>query len=481
MYLTNVKHLVTKENQRGYAGLTACVFAFLIALLLVPGLAFADVRNSDVVMGQTVESRGLSQSQCPNITAGYAYVVSDDGTVYFSRDAQAEVKIASVTKVMTALVALEYGDPESTTITVSQEAATIGESSASLKVGDSMPLKTALRCMMINSGNDAAEAIAESMGNQVRDQLLANASAEEKDKIPESGYQAFIYAMNKKAADLGMTHSVFVNPHGLDMEQYEGDMHSSAEDVAIMCQEAMKNELFRSIVKTRSETVQVTRDGASADVELETTDLWLGSYEGSCGIKTGYTSQAGACFAGAVERDGHILYTVVLNSKDEPTRFVDTSALADWVYGNTIDYKLAHSEETISCALDGENATEVPVVAYVSHKGWIDKTFKATLADPEATVEIFALNGNISQEVSYDDVNGNVSVGQKVGTITFRQHNEDIATADIVAAEACEGPNLIDGFFIWWDRLFRSFGGEQTEADSVLINTTPLVGAQQAA
>ena len=125
-------HILDRARTK-YAGIFACVFAFVLSVALCPGVAQAEVRNSDVVLGQTIEEQGFTAAQAPNIVAEYAYLVSSDGTIYFARNAYDQVHIASITKIMTALVALDYGgDPTQTEITVSQEAASIGESTAGL-------------------------------------------------------------------------------------------------------------------------------------------------------------------------------------------------------------------------------------------------------------------------------------------------------------------------------------------------------------
>ncbi len=448
----------------------ALVAAAAIAFSVAPASAYADVRSTDNANGLTVEQRALSASQFPNIAANYAILVDDEGRVYFERDADTQVQIASVTKTMTAIVALEYGDLQNTQITVSQNAASIGESSAMLLAGDTMNLETALKAMMICSGNDAATAIAESMGQQIKQALNDKGDP----NVPDGAFDAFVYAMNKKAKNLGMTDSLFANPHGLDFDQYNADMHCSARDVSIMVTEAMKNDTFRSIVSTANTTIQVQRNGASADVKLESTDILLGNYDGACGVKTGFTEKAGECFAGATSRNGKTLYAIVLDSTTEAQRFADAKALDEWVFGNTIDYSLAHSSETTTYTQKGEEVT-VPVVANVSHSGWMNKTFKATLADPEASVSVFAFDGNVSQEVEYDNVSGDVQPGQKVGTIKFYQHNEVIAQQNLVAAESCAAPNFIEGIGIWWERLWKGFSGEQTQAESTLVNTTPII------
>lgn len=444
---------------------------FLSVLLIFPSIAYAEVRTSDIVAGTSASSRGLSTSDLPSIDAQYAYVVSEDGTVYFERDADKQTHIASVTKIMTALVALEYGDPKNTTITVSKKASAIGESSAALRSGDKLTLENALKAMMICSGNDAAYAIAESMGDTIK-QKLQEAGDE---SVPDNAYDAFIYAMNKKAADLGMKNSLFANPHGLDFDKYDQKMYSSARDVSLMCAAAMDYDLFRSIVATDTEKIDVDRSGKTVKVSLESTDILLGSYKGACGIKTGYTEKAGECFAGAVElENGEILYAIVLDSSSESQRFKDATTLDDWVKDNTISYPLIHSDETTTYEKDGTQVT-VPVVAHVSHAGWIDKTFAATLADPQDAVEVFRLEGNVSQEVLFDDVSGDVHVGQKVGTVNFYQHNEVVKSVDLVAAEECPAPSFFEGIDIWWSRLTSGFTGSETVAKSTVVNTTPLI------
>lgn len=456
-------------TQRFMLSVASVLAALSVSLCVAPNTGYADVRNSDVVNGLTVEQRGLTAQEAPDIVANYAICIDEDGTVYFERGADTQVQIASITKTMTALVALEYGDLQNTTITVSQNAASIGESSAMLLAGDSMNLETALKAMMICSGNDAATAIAESMGADVKQALNDKGDP----NVPDDALEAFVYAMNKKAKNLGMDESLFANPHGLDFDQYDADMHCSARDVARMCVEAMKNETFRSIVSTANTTVQVTRNGASADVTLESTDILLGNYDGACGIKTGFTEKAGECFAGAVERNGKTLYSIVLDSNSEAQRFTDSQTLDDWVFQNSIDYPLATSAETVSYTTDS-GTVDAPVVAYVAHTGWMDKTFKATIADPTATVNVFALDGNVSQDVQFDAVSGDVKPGTKVGTVTYYQHNEVVATQDLVAAESCAAPNIIEGIGIWWQRLFN-FSGAPTQATSEVVGTMPLI------
>lgn len=443
----------------------ACFWALLCAACLTLAsapAAWADVRATDLVLGETVEARGLPAVACPNVTAQYAMLMDDAGTVYFARDADASTHIASITKVMTAIVALENASLDDT-VTVTPEAAQIGESTASLQAGDTLTMKAALTGLMVSSGNDAAIAIADTVGASL------------KTSEDQTANEAFVAAMNAKAVELGMENTLFANAHGLDIGQYDNEMYSTAHDVALMCQHAMKNETFRDIVA--QDRAQITVKRASGDafvIDLVSTDLLLGVYEGACGIKTGYTEQAGNSFAGACQRDGSYLYAIVLGAPSESARFEDAEALFNWVYANQVSYPLAHSSQMVSMTRDGA-AVEVPLIAEVPFTAWPDKRVKATLAQPDATVEVFALRGNVSQRLSYRELNGDVKAGDVVGTIEFYQNNQVIASQDLVAVEDAAAPDVLQRIGIWWDRLWQGLSGAPTTAEPIVLNEVPLI------
>ncbi len=480
----------------------------LLALALVfcaiaAPLAFADVRSSDVIDGRTVEERGIDPSRCPSIDASYAMLVTDKGNIVFERDAYADTQIASITKVMTAIVALEYA-PLDANVIVSDFAAEVGESSAGLAAGDKMALQDALCALMLPSGNDAAIAIAESIGVYVineglnaddgarsyfsnlgidaslldtyNDPASSPVSLEGADDSQRELFrQVFVCAMNVQAAKIGMQQSVFTNPHGLDNGRWEGQMKSCAADVATMCSYAMGNETFRQIVALPEATITVTTgNGEKTDIELESTDLLIGSYEGACGIKTGYTEKAGNSFAGACEREGDYIYAIVLDSTSEVQRFEDAKSLYNWYYDNFVVYRLINSPDTVTVNWAGQTR-QMPVVAEITHRGWMDETVTASVADPDETVEVFAFNGNVSQKVTFSEITGDVHVGDTVGLIEFYQNNSVIAQMDLIAAEEVAAPNFIEGVVIWWQRLFNDFNDEPDAATSYTLNETPRI------
>ena len=453
---TSITHSFSARARLALCTLTACMVATLA--LALPTSAWANVLPTDIVLGSSVEDQQLSVGQAPNLDCTYAILTDADGNVFYERSATTATKIASITKIMTAIVAIENSQLTDQ-VTISQEAADIGESTASLEEGDVLDMESALKALLVPSGNDAAVAIAETIG------MALGA-----DEYNAEG--KFVELMNQKAAELGCADTLFENPHGLDDDAYEGDLHSTAADVALISRYAMQNELIRSIVGGGSTTIYVNRGGEQTAVDLETTDMMLDLYSYTIGIKTGNTEAAGPCFSGAISRDGKELYAVVLDSTSEEQRFYDCMELFDWFFNHLVSYQLCNTTEYVT-ASDGR--TQTPVVAYVPHGDWVDKTFAATLSDTTAAVEVFDLNGNISQEFNLEEVHGNVKAGDKVGTVTFMQHNEAICTLDVIAAEDCDKPGFFKRIGIWFDRLFRNIKGEAQVAEEVIVNTTPLI------
>ena len=412
-------------------------------------LAFSEVRNSDVVVTDTVESRGFKSSDCPNVFGTNALLKTAEGKVLFSRDADAEVKIASLTKIMTAIVALDNATLD-TTITVSANAVATGGSSAGLRNGDSMTLSEAFYALMVPSGNDAATAIAECVGQKMIGTTDATA-----------GYNAFVAKMNEKAAALGCTHTKFTNPHGLDEDEFTSDAHSSANDLMLMIECAMKNENFSKTVVNPTYELKLTRDGQATTTTLTSTDSLLETFDGACGIKTGTTDLAGYCFAGACKRNGEMVYSVVLGCSNDGTRFQDTETMFNWYFDNLIDYKLLNANNNVA--------------AYVSNTSWTDVTIPATFKDVNATSKIFKFDGNVAQSFEFYNVSGDVKAGDTLGKVSFLQDNKVIATQDLIATEDCAGPDVWGTISVAFTRFVNIFTGGQNEADSVVMNDTPLV------
>ncbi len=238
----------------------------------------------------------------PKLSSKSIVVQDDDSkTILYSKNPDILLMPASITKVMTALVALDYWSNLDTVIVVKNEDRAIGQT-IELEAGESITLKNILYGLLVHSGNDAALAVA--------------------DNYP-GGYSAFVAAMNQKAKDLHLDHTTFKNPSGV--EQY-GHL-TTARDLAVLASYALKNDVIAQMANTKH--VLVTDVTGTIIHDLETTNELLGTIPGLKGLKTGWTSGAGECLASYVDRDGHKVIIVVLGSYD---RFGETTALINWVY-----------------------------------------------------------------------------------------------------------------------------------------------------
>lgn len=433
------------------AQLTAGIACALALAAGAPSIANAQVLTTDIVCGKTADARGITADNLPDIDATNAIVMSKDGSVYYARSADEQVKIASITKVMTAILTIENCKMDEK-VTVSNAAATVGNSTAGLLEGDELTVEQALRGLMIPSGNDAAIVLAEHVGKKI-------------DPKTKDAEATFVKAMNEHAQELGCTGTLFENPHGLDFDEWAGNMHSTAHDVALMMQEAMKSDTFREIVASDDSWIEVTgADGSDHSHSMDTHNELLGQ-DGNIGGKTGTTDDAGYCFTGAYNRDGDETYTVVLNSSTTDQRFADTAALANWYYGHKVTVAIANTQE--------KTANGNPLIARISQTDWTDKTIDATLADPAAQATIFSLAGEVTEKVTYDDLSGTVHVGDKVGSVTLKQGDTKIAVMDLVADEEGSGPNPIEWLLVKLDRLGRRIDNRPLTAESETVAKAP--------
>lgn len=270
----------------------------LQTIVINPGVV-----RSYVLPGISPSLYPLSDGVSAPSNSARAIVVQDavGRSILYSKNPDTLLLPASITKIMTALVALDHWGDLETVITVKNEDRAIGQT-IDLERGEQITLKNILYGLLVHSGNDAALALA--------------------DNFP-GGYSAFVAAMNTKAKALHLDHTVFKNPSGV--EQY-GHV-TTARDLAILAGIAMQNPLIAKLVDTREITVMDVSGGISH--HLTTTNELLGELEGLKGLKTGWTLNAGECLVSYVERDGHKIIVVVLGSLD---RFGDTTKLVEWAY-----------------------------------------------------------------------------------------------------------------------------------------------------
>jgi D-alanyl-D-alanine carboxypeptidase (penicillin-binding protein 5/6) len=237
----------------------------------------------------------------PPVQAARAYYVvnASSGEVVAAQNAQLAVPVASITKLMTVLVALDHLKVDQV-VTVTGSAAQVGESRIPLVAGQRITVRDLLKGALIQSANDAADALA---------------SAASGGDVPR-----FVAWMNARAAAIGLHHTHFVRPDGLDAPGHV----SSARDVAVLAQVAMHSAIVRSIVRERSDTIEGGR------FTVHTWNDLLGVVPGLFGVKTGHTNDAGWCEVAAVRRPGYTLYAVILGSPTRAQRNLDLRRLIDW-------------------------------------------------------------------------------------------------------------------------------------------------------
>ena len=355
----------------------------------------------------------VARAAGPEVSAQSAVVLTaDTGTVLFEKDGHTPRPVASTTKIMTALLALEaaqeQGDP---LVDITQEMVAVEGSSMGLQAGDSISLTGLAAGMLLASGNDAANAAA----------LYLDGSLE-----------SFAARMNQRAAALGMEDTHFVTPSGLDGEDAHGLAHlSTAYDMALLARAALEDQAFRQLCSSPSLAVEFAEPVKR--VTYTNHNKLLTQYQGCVGVKTGFTKEAGRCLVSAAERDGALLIAVTLNA---PNDWQDHTALLDYGFSQVEPYQLA----------GGDVRLTVPVVG--------------------SPVEAVSLRGSNGGEVTLPLGQGAqvervvrvpkflyapVEAGEQVGEICWYLEGQLLGSAPLTAAGAAplqeKAPSL-------WERLF---------------------------
>lgn len=268
-------------------------------------------------------------AEAPAVSAASAVLLdADSGRILYAQNENEERAIASITKLMTALVAAEYLDDLSQTITIQKAWTGIEGTSLYLKAGEEISLETLLYGLLLHSGNDAAVALAAHCAGDV---------------------ETFVGWMNQRARDLGMTGTHFSDPNGLGDE----DHYSTALDMARLGAACLKNPVVSQIVATKS----IVLEGRSFTNHNKL--LW--QYEGCTGMKTGYTRQAGRTLVSSAERDGQKLVCVTLNDGND---WADHKALLDYGFETYPRQVLAEEGGTLRrMTVEESLLRQVPVVA----------------------------------------------------------------------------------------------------------------------
>ena len=309
------------------------------------------------------------------------------GEFAFTQNADVRRGMASTTKIMTALVAIEQGDPAAE-IVIPPEAVGVEGSSLYLKAGEKMTLRDLLYGLLLQSANDAAEAIAVAVGGSV---------------------EGFADLMNAKAAQMGLTDTHFTNPHGLADENH----YTTARELAEIAAEAMRQPLFREICGSRRAAIP---NGEGGKRYLVNHNRLLFTYAGAVGVKTGFTKATGRCLVSAAQRDGVELIAVTLGAPDD---WRDHAAMLDYGFS---------AYERVTLAAAGQAFGVLPLLGG-------DEPDVEVCTPGEVSVVLPRTRGSIVERVVLNRPRfAPVYAADTVGRIVWFADGREIAAAPLTAA-----------------------------------------------
>lgn len=339
----------------------------------------------------------------PDVSAqSAALLCAESGEFLFLRNADKKLSMASTTKIMTSLLALEAAEPERE-ITVTKDMVSVEGTSMGLQAGDSVSLRELVFGMLLQSGNDAANTVAAVLGG---------------------GADGFAEMMNRRAAEIGMTNTNFVTASGLDDEEH----YSTARDMALLAAECMKNPEFVSICSKK--TAKLTYGNPPYPRTLTNHNRLLWSYPDAIGVKTGFTKKSGRCLVSAARRNGITLIAVTLNAPDD---WLDHKEMLDYGFSVCKSSLLMCDLSQVKLKICGSDKGFVPVRLSEEKQG-LEKSECILLIKPFEYAPVYE--------------------GDNVGKAVFVYNGRTVAEIDVVAAADAQSliiqshePQCEKGFF----------------------------------
>lgn len=340
-----------------------------------------------------------------------SYVVLDRKSkkVLIGKNEYIKAKMASTTKIMTATIILENCNLDDI-VTISKKSANTGGSRLGLKTNDKISVLNLLYGLLLCSGNDAAVALAEYCSGS----------------IPE-----FCNLMNQKAIELGLTNSHFETPHGLDSDGH----YTTAYELALITDYALKNSTFVKIVNTKNHTIQIN----NYPKNLSNTNELLGVLDGVYGVKTGFTNGANRCLVTACKRNNMDLICIVLGCDTKKFRGQDSTKLINYCFDN---FEYVNIRNLLTHKLNdwkNDNKNYFNIIKGVSTK--LDIKFSDPSSDviPIKKDEInninvrFSINKNLAAPITVDNIIGNYEIFSSTNTIY---------SGDIISNNAIDKKNI---------------------------------------
>lgn len=343
---------------------------------------------------------------------------ANSGQVIYEKNPHEKLPLASVTKIMTMLLAMEAVDKEqvslSDQITISDRSASMGGSQLYMEPGEQHDLETLLKGISICSANDACVAVGE---------FLAGTE------------ELFVEKMNEKAKALGMENTNFVNTNGLPAEGH----HSTVYDISLMSRELLKYPAVHEWLTTWMDTITVgLPNKKQTNLEITNTNRLIKTYPGANGIKTGYTGEAGYCLSASATKKNMTLISVILGAPSSKIRFSESAKLLDYGFAAYESINIASKDQVL-----GEIKVDKGKQEYIN--GVANEDINILVKKDEKQ--------SISKEIHLEEnIHAPINQGEKVGEIIIFKNNEIIKTYPIVCEINVGKANIFTLYF----KLFKN-------------------------
>ena len=385
-------------------------FTILIIFLFTSStfyISFADdyIENNITIDVDSEISEAISKTDntlLPSSINSRSCVVFDRNShmILYGKNENSQVKMASTTKIMTAIIVIENSNLKDT-VEVSKKAASTGGSRLGLKAGDKITVHDLLYGLMLVSGNDAAVCLAEHVGGNI---------------------EGFANLMNKKASELSLSNTHYESPHGLDSDGH----YTTAYELAVLSDYALKNETFSKIVATKSYTVTIN----GYPKNLSNTNELLGNLNGIYGIKTGFTNGANRCLVTACKRNDMDIICVVLGADTKKFRTQDSVKLIEFAFKN---YTYINANDIANKAFENWKKDNIENL-YIDKSSSLPELSLNLLENPIISINKNSAN-NIDSYISiYPDLEAPINSDTILGTLTLTSENEEIVTLNIITS-----------------------------------------------
>lgn len=399
-------------------------FAYTVFLLFFSSLCYADdIDYFDNLDLQSLEASAQASTSSPPTLNSRAAIIMEKstGTILFAKNENEKRKMASTTKIMTAIVVLENTSDLSKIVTVSKKAAGIGGSRLGLSADCQITVNDLLYALLLCSGNDAAIALAEFVGGSI---------------------EGFSDLMNQKALDLGLKNTHFVTPHGLDNDEH----YTTAYELALLTKYALENETFSKIVSTKNYSVLINNSSKT----IGNTNELLGYLNGVYGVKTGFTNGANRCLVTACKRGDLDVICVVLGADTKKLRSQDSIKLIEYAFSN---FQMVDVEAIINDSFS--NWKSKYSSSFVIHKGISNSVESYIEAFPYSKYPVNnnqIKNINVQLDCTYS-FEAPLLQNTKIGLLSLYINDSKIYALNIYSANSI----LKKTPFFYFDSFFKNY------------------------